>query len=67
MSHFGVLARLPWDDDQEEEEEDNEMNLFKSGGGDSKMSLPSASRSVSGPPAFPPEPVTPTKGAGKGK
>jgi hypothetical protein len=36
-------------------------------GGDSKMSLPSTSKAVSGPPAFPPKPVTPTRGAGKGK
>jgi hypothetical protein len=31
------------------------------------MSSPSTSKAVSGPPAFPPEPVTPTRGAGKGK
>jgi hypothetical protein len=31
------------------------------------MSLPSAPKAVSGPPAFPPEPVTPTGGAGEGK
>jgi hypothetical protein len=31
------------------------------------MSSSSAPKAVSGPPAFPPEPVTPTRGAGKGK
>jgi hypothetical protein len=61
-----VLAGAPWDDNQEEDD-DNEMNLFESRGGDSKMSLLSASKTVSGPPAFPPELVTPTKGTGKGK
>jgi hypothetical protein len=66
MSRYGVLARSPWDDDHEEEEDDK-MNLFESGGGDSKMSLPSAPKAVSGPPAYPPKPVTPTRGAGKGK
>jgi hypothetical protein len=66
MSRYGAHARSPWDDDREEDDND-EMNLFESGGGDSKMSLPSASKAVSGPPAFSPEPVTPTRGAGKGK
>jgi hypothetical protein len=65
MSRYGALTGLPWDDDQEDD--NDEMNLFESGGGDSKMSLPSTSKAVSGPPAFPPEPVTPTRGAGKGK
>jgi hypothetical protein len=51
MSRYGVLARLPWDDDQED---DDEMNLFKSGGGDSKMSSPSTPKAVSGPPTSPP-------------
>jgi hypothetical protein len=36
MSRYGVLARLPWDDDREDD--DDEMNLFESSGGDSKMS-----------------------------
>jgi hypothetical protein len=67
MSRYGALTRSPWDDNQEEEVEDDEMNLFESGGGDSTISLPSTPRTVSGPPAFPPEQVTPTKGTGKGK
>jgi hypothetical protein len=66
MSQYGALAGSPWDDDREEDDND-EMNMFESGGGDSKMSLPSTSKAVSGPPTFPPEPVTPTRGAGKGK
>jgi hypothetical protein len=66
MSHYGALARLPWDDDQEDDDDD-EMNLFDAAGGDSKMALPMTSKVVSGPPAFPPELVTPTRGAGKGK
>jgi hypothetical protein len=37
MSRYGALTGLPWDDDCEEDD-DNEMNLFESGGGDSKMS-----------------------------
>jgi hypothetical protein len=65
MSWYGALAGSPWDDDCKED--DDEMNLFESGGGDSKMSSPSASKAVSGPPAFPPKPVTPTRVAGKGK
>jgi hypothetical protein len=66
MSRYGVLAGLPWDDDREEDDDD-EMNLFESGGGDSKMSSPSTSKAVSGPPTFPSKPVTPMRGAGKGK
>jgi hypothetical protein len=66
MSRYGALARSPWDDDHEEDDDD-EMNLFESGGGDSKMSSPSTSKAVSGPPTFPPKPVTPTRGTGKGK
>jgi hypothetical protein len=66
LKHSQIAClRSPWDDDHKEE--DDEMNLFESGGGDSKMSSPSASKAVSGPPAFPPKPVTPTRGAGKGK
>jgi hypothetical protein len=64
MSRYGALAGLPWDDDCED---DNEMDLFEVGGGDSKMLSPSTSKVVSGPPTFPPEPVTPTKGTGKSK
>jgi hypothetical protein len=52
MSCYGALAGLPWDDNREED--DDEMNLFESSSGDSKMSLPST-------------PVTPTRGTGKGK
>jgi hypothetical protein len=37
MSQCGALAGSPWDDNHEEEEDD-EMNLFESGDGDSKMS-----------------------------
>jgi hypothetical protein len=65
MSRYGLLARSPWDDNREEDD-DNEMNLFESSGRDSKMSLPSTLKAVSGSPAFPPEPVTSTRGAGKG-
>jgi hypothetical protein len=64
MSCYGVPARLPFDDDHED---NDEMDLFEVGGGDSKMLSPSTSKVVSGPPAFPPKPVTPTKGTGKGK
>jgi hypothetical protein len=39
MSRYGALTGSPWDDDQEDD--DDEMNLFESGGGDSKMSSPS--------------------------
>jgi hypothetical protein len=65
MSRYGALVGLPWDDNCVEE--DDEMNLFESRGGDSKMSSPSAPKAVSGLPTFPPQPVTPTRGAGKGK
>jgi hypothetical protein len=64
MSWYGALAGLPWDDDHED---NNEMDLFEVGSGDSKMLSPSTSKVVSGLPAFPPKPVTPTKATGKGK
>jgi hypothetical protein len=51
MSQYGALAGSPWDDNCED---DDEMDLFEVGGGDSKMSSPSTSKVVSGPPAFPP-------------
>jgi hypothetical protein len=49
MSHYGVLAGLPWDDDREDD--DDEMNLFESGGGDSKMSITSLPNTTTCVPA----------------